>query len=269
MKTLALVRTFFRSFFLQALWNFERMQNIGFAFSMVPLLKRAHRSREAFSRALRRHCEYFNVHPYFAPIVMGVIFNKEKSLSETKRSEDPTLTVLKNTMGGAFGAVGDHVIWGTWRPFCAVMALSVGLLVGYPMANGGVQPTVFSDSGAILCAKWWVVGFLSMFNSIHIWLRWRGLQKAATDGPLVVRWVESLHLQKWAAQIRRVGLLFLFTMVLLYFARWTASEMLIWMVAVLLGSAILKRWRLSTFVIFYLVFGVSVVMTTLGIHRPC
>ena len=44
--------------------------------------------------------------------------------------------------------------------------------------------------------------------------------------------------------------------------------MLLWMVAVLLGSAILKRWGLSTFVMFYLVCGVSMVMTTLGIHWP-
>jgi hypothetical protein len=268
MTRLALIRTFFRSFFLQALWNFERMQNIGFAFSMEPLLKRAHRSRESFTRSLRRQCEYFNVHPYFAPIVMGVIFNKEKSLSEAKRGDDPTLTVLKNTMGGAFGAIGDHVIWGTWRPFCAVMALSIGLLVGYPAANGAASTSIFSPPNALLCAKWWVVGFASMFNSIHIWLRWRGLQKAASDGPLVVRWVESLHLQKWAAQIRRIGLLFLFCMVLVYFARWAASEMLIWMIAVLLGSAILKRWRMSTFVIFYLVCAVSVVMTKMGIHWP-
>src|SRR5882724_8940353 len=107
-----------------------------------------------------------------------------------------------------------------------------------------------------------------MFNSIHIWLRWRGLSKAASDGPLVVRWIESLHLQAWAAQIRRIGLLFLFVMVLIYFARWTASEMLLWMVAVLLGSAILKRWGLSTFVLFYLVCGVSVAMTLLWIHWP-
>jgi len=43
---------------------------------------------------------------------------------------------------------------------------------------------------------------------------------------------------------------------------------LIWMVAVLLGSAILKRWRISTFFIFYLVCAVSVAMTKLGIHWP-
>jgi hypothetical protein len=44
--------------------------------------------------------------------------------------------------------------------------------------------------------------------------------------------------------------------------------MLLWMVAVLLGSAILKRWGMSTFVIFYLVCAVSVVMTFLRIQWP-
>ncbi len=268
MNSLVLFEAFVRSFFLQALWNFERMQNVGFAFSMEPLLRRAHKSKETFRAALRRQLDYFNTHPYLAPIVMGVLYNKEKSLADSNRMEDPTLTVLKNTMGGAFGAVGDHVIWGTWRPFCAIMALSVGLLVGYPTATTGGPSSIYNGMSATLCAKWWIVGFLSMFNSIHIWLRWRGLQKAAADGPVVVQWVQSLHLQKWAAQIRRIGLLFLFTMVLIYFSRWKASEMLIWMVAVLLGSAILKRWRMSTFVIFYLVCAVSVAMTAIGIHWP-
>ena len=262
------LQAFLRSFFLQALWNFERMQNIGFAFSVEPLLKRSQRTRESFLRALRRHCEYFNTHPYFAPIVMGVVSQREKSASAPASAEEPTLSVLKNSMGGAFGAIGDHVIWGTWRPFCAVMALSVGLLVAYPSANSGDRLSVFNPPGATQCAKWWIVGFLSMFNSIHIWLRWRGLQKAMAEGPGVVRWLESLHLQKWAAQIRRIGLAFLFCMVLVYFSHWATSEMLLWMVAVLLGSAIVRRWGLSAFIIFYLVCGVSVAMTMVGIHWP-
>jgi len=263
-----LLQTFVRSFFLQTLWNFERMQNAGFAFSVEPLLRRAHRSREAFLQALRRHYQYFNVHPYFAPIVMGVIYTREKALSDSHRTDDPTLGVLKDTMGGAFGAVGDHVIWGTWRPFCAVMALGVGLLVAYPAGSGTSSVSVFSAPAALLCAKWWVVGFLSMFNSIHLWLRWRGLQKAVADGPLVVHWVESLHLQVWAAQMRRVGLLLLAAMVLLYLARWTSSDMMLWMVAILLGSIVMKRWAFSGVAIFYWVCAASVAMTFLGIHWP-
>ncbi len=268
MKQWALFQCFVRSFFLQALWNFERMQNVGFAFSMEPLLRDVNRSQESFSRALRKQMEYFNTHPYLAPIVMGVLYNRELSLPENKRADDPAGLVLKNSMGGAFGAVGDHVIWGAWRPFCAIMAISVGLLVGYPSSQRGAGTPIYDAASATQCAKWWVVGFLSMFNSIHIWLRWRGLHKAASDGPLVVKWVESLHLQKWSAQILKMGLLFLFVIVLVYFSQWTASEMLIWLVAVFLGSAILKRWKVSTFIIFYLVCGLAMLMTVMGIHWP-
>src|ERR1022692_3967354 len=108
MTFLAELQAFVRSFFLQALWNYERMQNVGFAFSIEPLLRRACRTKESFYRALRRNTEYFNVHPYFAPIILGVIFYKERELAESKRTDDPTIIVLKNTMGAAFGAVGDH-----------------------------------------------------------------------------------------------------------------------------------------------------------------
>ena len=90
-----------------------------------------------------------------------------------------------------------------------------------------------------------------MFNATHLWLRWRGLQKAVHDGPGVVRWVESLHLQTWAAQIRRMGLLLIVVLVLVYLGHWSSSNLLIWMVGVLLGSIVLKRWSMSGFAVFY------------------
>jgi PTS system mannose-specific IID component len=265
----AMLSTYFRSFFVQTLWNFERLQNIGFAFGVAPLLKRSHDSQTAYLSALRRHMTFFNTHPYFAPIVMGVVYQKEAAQAEfLDEKETTTLVVLKDSMGGAFGAVGDHVIWGTWRPFCAIMALSIGMLVAYPLAGHQMQPSLFDVASAKICAKWWVAGFLGIFNSVHLWLRWRGLQKAVHEGPLVVRWVQSLHLQAWASQIRRIGLLLMVIMIMVYFARWTSSQMLLWMIAVLLGTVIMKRWGVPSYVLFYLVCGVSVAMTFFGIHWP-
>jgi len=266
--TVAMLMVFFRSFFLQTLWNFERLQNMGFAFSITPLLKQAYDSRESFRRALRKQTGYFNTHPYFAPIVMGVVYAKAKTSADSQKGEDTTLQVLKDSMGGAFGAIGDHVIWGTWRPFCAILALAIGLLVAYSATPDTNRITMFDTPAARSCAQWWIVGFLAIFNSVHLWLRGRGLQKAIKEGPSVVQWVQSLHLQMWAAQIRRVGMLLLAVMVLVYFSRWTSSDMLLWMVAVLLGTVILKRWAVSGSVIFYTVCAASVAMTFLGIHWP-
>jgi hypothetical protein len=111
-----------------------------------------------------------------------------------------------------------------------------------------------------------VAGFIGMFNSIHFWIRWRGLRKSVLTGAGVVQWVQSLHLQAWAAQLRRVGLLLVTVLLLAYFARWKSSDVLLWMVAVLLVSVTLKRWALSGFTIFYLVCAASVGMVFFGIH---
>jgi mannose/fructose/N-acetylgalactosamine-specific phosphotransferase system component IID len=248
-----LLQTFVRSFFVQTLWNFERMQNVGFAFSVDPLLRRLSNTKATYRTMLRRQLMFFNTHPYFATIVMGVVYHKEKSRANAE-AEDPTLTVLKNSMGGAFGAIGDHVIWGTWRPFAILIALAVGVLVATPTGQWS------------LCAKWWLLGFLGMFNVVQLWLRWRGLQKAVQDGPGVVRWVESLRLQTWAAEVRRMGLLLLVVLVLIYLGRWTMTNLLIWMVGALLGAVVMKRWSLSGFWIFYLVGAAAMALSYFGVH---
>lgn len=262
-------KCFVRSLFLQTLWNFERMQNIGFAFGVAPLLKRVYSSRASYTAAIRRHTGFFNTHPYFAPIVMGVVYHREKQrLTEGADGEDAALAALKNGMGGAFGAVGDHVLWGIWRPFCLVLSLSIGLMVGYSLSGSEDSTRIFDPVAARVCGRWWIAGFLGMFNAVHLWLRWRGLQKACQDGPLVVRWIQSLSLQSWAAQVQRVALILLFMMALIYLSRWTSSNLQIWMIAVLLGAIILKRWSCSGTTVFYTVCALSILMTKLGIHWP-
>lgn len=260
------VLVFFRSFFLQTLWNFERMQNMGFAFSIEPLLQRAHKTQAGFHAALRRHLGFFNAHPYLATTVMGVVYNSEKTAAEQGVKIAETAMVLKDSMGGAFGAIGDHVLWGTWRPFCAIFAMSIGLWLAYP--HGALTHELFHHMAAAQCAKWWVAGFLGLFNAVHIWLRWRGLQRSVAQGPQVVGWMQSLHLQPWAAQVRRLGLLTIAALILMYLARWRSSDMLLWMFAVLLGTMVLKRWAVSGWVIFYTVCAASLVMTKLGVVWP-
>jgi mannose/fructose/N-acetylgalactosamine-specific phosphotransferase system component IID len=264
-----LIRVFARSLFLQTLWNFERMQNVGFAFSVEPLLRKAHKTKSGFNAALRRHMGFFNAHPYLATTVMGVIYNSEKNAVDQDMKIVQTSIVLKDSMGGAFGAIGDHVLWGTWRPFCAVLAMCVGLWIAYPRDMGGeLTYSLFHTPAAALCAKWWAVGFLGLFNAVHLWLRWRGLQRSVDLGPQVVGWMQSLHLQSWAAQIRRLGLVTMAVMILMYLARWRSSDMLLWMFAVLLGTMVLKRWAVSGWVIFYTVCAASFVMTKLGVTWP-
>lgn len=260
MKALAFIQAFIRSFFLQTLWNFERMQNAGFAFAIDPLLRHIHRTPKAYHAALRRHLGFFNAHPYLAPIVIGVMAERERAVRPGDSREAQTLIVLKDSMGGAFGAIGDHVLWGTWRPFCAVLTMAVGFWVGYPSLGLDPAATLFDPASARTCAWWWVGGFLGLFNAVHLWLRWEGLRQGLGQGPQVVKWLQSLHLQPWASHVRRLGLVVVAVMILYYMARWRSSEMMIWMLGVVLGTMILKRWNVSGWTIFYAICGASYIM---------
>ena len=55
--------------FLQGSWNYERMQNGGWAFSMIPAIKKLYPNKEDQVAALKRHLEFYNTHPYVsAPV---------------------------------------------------------------------------------------------------------------------------------------------------------------------------------------------------------
>ena len=67
-----------RSTFLQGSWNYERMQNGGWAYSMIPALKKLYTTKEDRAAALKRHLEFFNTHPYLAAPILGVTLALEE-----------------------------------------------------------------------------------------------------------------------------------------------------------------------------------------------
>ena len=50
-----------RSQFLQGSWNYERMQNGGRAFSLIPALRKLYPNKEDASAALKRHLEFLTL----------------------------------------------------------------------------------------------------------------------------------------------------------------------------------------------------------------
>lgn len=68
------ISVWWRSTFIQGSWNYERMQNGGWAYSLIPALKKLYPSGEEAKEALKRHLEFFNTHPYVAaPIILSLI----------------------------------------------------------------------------------------------------------------------------------------------------------------------------------------------------
>lgn len=121
------LHVFWRSQFLQASWNFERMQNIGWAYAMIPALKKMYTSKEDRSLALKRHLEFFNTHPYLAAPVLGVTLTLEEQKASGQDIDNAAIQGVKIGMMGPLAGVGDPIFWGTIRPVLGAFAASLAL----------------------------------------------------------------------------------------------------------------------------------------------
>ncbi|MDI9019985.1 PTS system mannose/fructose/sorbose family transporter subunit IID, partial [Salmonella enterica subsp. enterica serovar Lubbock] len=80
---------FLRSNLFQGSWNFERMQALGFCFSMVPAIRRLYpENNDARKQAIKRHLEFFNTHPYVAAPVLGVTLAMEEKRANGAEIDD-------------------------------------------------------------------------------------------------------------------------------------------------------------------------------------
>ena len=118
---------FWRSTFLQGSWNYERMQNGGFAYSLIPALKKLYTTKEDRASALKRHMEFFNTHPYLASPILGVTLALEEERANGAPVDDVTIQGVKVGMMGPLAGIGDPVFWFTVKPIIGALAASLAM----------------------------------------------------------------------------------------------------------------------------------------------
>jgi PTS system mannose-specific IID component len=121
------ISVWFRSFFLQGSWNYERMQNGGWAFAMIPAIKKLYTTKEDRAAALERHLEFFNTHPYVASPIIGVTLALEEERANGMPIDDVTIQGVKVGMMGPLAGIGDPVFWFTVRPILGALGASLAM----------------------------------------------------------------------------------------------------------------------------------------------
>lgn len=116
-----------RSTFLQGSWNYERMQNGGFVFAMIPAIRKLYSTKEEQSAALKRHLEFFNTHPYVASPVIGVTLALEEDRANGTEVDNAAIQGVKVGMMGPLAGVGDPVFWFTVRPILGALGASLAM----------------------------------------------------------------------------------------------------------------------------------------------
>ena len=154
-------KTFWRSFALQGCFNFERMQNVGFCYSMIPALKRLYPKKDEAREALKRHLSFFNTTPQVVSFITGACVALEEQNKKSEEGFDiESVTALKAALMGPIAGIGDSFFWGTFR----IIAAGVGCGLA---AKGSLL-------GALL--------FLLIFNIPHYLVRYYGLKLGYKSG---------------------------------------------------------------------------------------
>lgn len=141
---------FFRSMALEANFNFETWQNTGFAFSIMPILKRLYTTKDAMRMALKRHLQFFNTAPHGSTLILGMTAAMEEQNSKDSEFDAESINAVKLGLMGPLAGVFDSLFWGTLKVIAAGVGTSLAL-------EGNIL-------GPIL--------FLLIFNVPHLVLRY-------------------------------------------------------------------------------------------------
>lgn len=113
--------------FLQGSWNYERMQNGGWCYSLIPAIKKLYSNKEDQIAALKRHMEFYNTHPYVSAPVVGVTLALEEERANGAEVDDMAIQGVKVGMMGPLAGVGDPVFWFTLRPILGALGASLAM----------------------------------------------------------------------------------------------------------------------------------------------
>lgn len=176
---------FIRSNLFQGSWNFERMQALGFCFSMVPVIRRLYPEKnDDRKQAIKRHLEFFNTHPYVAAPVLGVTMAMEEQRANSAEIDDAAINSLKVGLMGPLAGVGDPIFWGTMRPMFAALGAGIAM-------NGNLL-------GPLL--------FFILFNLVRLATRYYGIVYGYRQGINIVNYMSGDLLPKLTEGASILGL---------------------------------------------------------------
>jgi PTS system mannose-specific IID component len=158
-----------RSVLQQGSWNFERMQNLGLAYQLLPGLRRLY-GGEPPAEVLERYVEYFNTHPYLASWVAGTALKlEEQQLAGQAPAVDAA--AFRDMVMAPYAAMGDALFWGALRPMAAVVGLFLAFQ-GVPWAPLVLLVLYNPPHLAFRCGGW-LLGYLQDLRSVELLQRLR------------------------------------------------------------------------------------------------
>ncbi|PSU71066.1 PTS N-acetylgalactosamine transporter subunit IID [Photobacterium phosphoreum] len=112
-----------RGLFMEGNFNFERMQAGGFAYSIIPALKKIHGDNKAdLAKSLKNHLQFFNASPKLFTFLLGTAIAMEEN-----KEKPSTVNVMKVAGMGPTGGIGDAIDHMTLMPLTLALGASIAM----------------------------------------------------------------------------------------------------------------------------------------------
>jgi PTS system mannose-specific IID component len=161
------------------------MQNLGFAYAIIPLLREKKLSGKDEAELLTRHLQMFNTHPYLSTPLIGSIIRMEEG---RQSGEDASsIIMVKQSLMGPYAAIGDTFFWGALRPCAGIFAVALAWM------------------GWILAP----LAFMMIYMPVHIWVRAKGFIEGYRQGKQGIEFVRRIDLPRIASRVRWLSLIVL------------------------------------------------------------
>ena len=96
--------------FGQQCYNYEIMQGLGFASSMIPIINELYPDdAEARKEALERHLTYYNTENNWGAAVAGIVASMEEEKANGANITDGSINSIKAALSGPLAGIGDTV----------------------------------------------------------------------------------------------------------------------------------------------------------------
>lgn len=200
------LQIWFRLLLLQASWNYQRLQGLGFFFALLPGLRKLYPEDQLRELSLR-YAGYFNTHPFLAPLVAGAVLKLEEQ--GVGNGEGPAINIedFKEMVAAPYAAIGDALFWGGLRPLAAGVAL------------------FFAAKGIL----WAPLVFLLFYNLVPIWFRIAFFQHGYHHGIRSVDFIQRHNLPDWATHTKEAAVVILGGLCsFLVFSHLTAQQLPSW-----------------------------------------
>jgi PTS system mannose-specific IID component len=242
-----LFKIFLRSFFIHTTLNFRRMQNLGFAMAVIPVIREWNLSVKEAAGLLTRHLQMFNTHPYFTGPVLGSVVRLEEKSGGGEVSDS---IMIKQSLMGPYAAIGDTFFWGALRPFAAIVACVLAY-AGYLVAP---------------------LAFLLLYTPSHLWVRLKGFIEGYKRGKQGIEFIRMMDLPRIAVRIRWISLIVLAGPAAFLFTYNNRSPfiilsdvmMMVVAAAIILVCLLLIKKRISQ---FYILYGAAIIFLLLSLKE--